>query len=72
MVAAVRERPAIRCLQAELVGLDGARVGAVGVVIAADDVPEIIMFDGEPYLHDASIAGEVWRRVRPYRCSSGG
>lgn len=68
----LRERAAIRCLQAELVGLAREPVAVVGVVVADGEVPEIIMLDGDPYLHDAGVAGEVWRRVRPYRCSRGG
>lgn len=66
------QRQAIRCLQAELLGLDHARVAVVSVVVGGDDdLPEIIMFNGDPFLHDAGTFGTAYRQVRPFRCDSG-
>lgn len=71
-IAASKARPSIRCMQAELLGFQRERVAIVSVVIAGDDdAPEVIMFNGDPFLHDRNIYGTAYRQVRPFRCDTG-
>jgi hypothetical protein len=50
----------IRAARAALLGLDGKRIAVITMVIA-DRAPEIVMFDGDPFLH------EPWQELLTYR-----
>lgn len=56
----------IRPVRAELLGLDRARV-AVITIVAGEDLPEVVMFNGDPFIHDPQILGTAYRQVRPFR-----
>lgn len=67
MATTAREKPAsVRAVQAELLGLDRARV-AIVTVVAGEDLPEIVMYGGDPFLLDPKIIGTAYRQVRPFR-----
>lgn len=70
MSAIASAKPNIRAVRAELVGLDRHRV-AIITVIAGDELPEIIMYRGDPFLLDAAFFGQVYRQVRPFRADVG-
>jgi hypothetical protein len=58
------DRPAsLRCINAALFDLAGRRIALVAMVVD-DQLPEIIMFEGEPFLYRA---GNHYHQVRPYR-----
>lgn len=71
-------RPSIRAQRVELAGLDGARIADAVIVVAAADYPQIIMFNGDPFLRGDDAAAELragtvfYRQVRPYRLDIGG
>ena len=53
---------------ARLLSADGGRVVArLSLVIAGEEIPALVMLDGEPYLK-AGFDGEwIFARARPYR-----
>jgi hypothetical protein len=58
-----------RCTAARgvLLGLDHRHVATVNMVIAAD-IPQLVMFDGEPFLLKRPGGAElVYVQIRPYR-----
>lgn len=57
--------PAIRAVLCELVDLRGARVSRV-TIVSDDRLPEVVMFEGDPFLHAPEIGAEVYRQVRPF------
>lgn len=69
MIAPLAQRkdlPALRAARIELIGLGGVSLGFAGIVVA-DAMPEVVMFDGEPLLHDPAIHPLAYRQVKPYR-----
>jgi hypothetical protein len=65
-------RPVIRAARAALIGLDGQRVAVVTMVVD-DRLPEIVMFEGEPYLTSRDIpadASAAYVQVHPYRADA--
>jgi hypothetical protein len=58
--------PVIRPLRLELVDLSAARVAIVTVVIADDDFPEVVMYEGDPFLRDERIGALTYRQVRTF------
>jgi hypothetical protein len=68
---AAAKLPVLRAARIELIGLGGATLGFAGIVVA-EDMPELVMFDGEPLLHDPSIHPNAYRAVKPYRIDAGG
>jgi hypothetical protein len=78
---AVKEKPTIRAERIELVGFDGQRVADAVIVIANREYPEIMMFNGDPFVplltSDGRPRNKVddplrYRQVRPYRLDIGG
>lgn len=73
MKAAARAKPAvIRAARAALIGLDGKRVAVVTMVVD-DRLPQIVMFEGEPYLTSPEVPGDTsaaYVQVRPYRADA--
>lgn len=73
---AAESHPVIRAARAALIGLDGARVAVVTMVV--DDVfPPVVMFKGEPFLFDlghdpvaATDASIAYRQARAYRADA--
>lgn len=61
----------IRAEKITLFGVDGAAIVSAGIVVAGDDVPEIVMWSGDPFLRDDSIAPGAYRQIRPYRLDAG-
>ncbi|QDW39022.1 hypothetical protein FFI89_018835 [Bradyrhizobium sp. KBS0727] len=63
--------PAVRAVRARLTGFDHAELAIVRLVIA-DSAPLLIMFEGEPFLHEG-FAGDllVYAKARPYRVDLG-
>lgn len=61
---------AIRAERAALLGLDGQRVALVNMVVD-DDVPLVVMFNGDPFLLDDYKWNQrrelAYAQVRPYR-----
>jgi hypothetical protein len=55
----------VRPLGLELLDLQLARVAAVTVVITHDDFPELVMYEGEPFVRDISLGPLAYRQVRP-------
>ena len=51
-------------LRLELLDLSLARVAAVTVVIANEDFPEVVMYEGEPFVRDVSHGPHTYRQVR--------
>lgn len=65
-----RAVPAIRAVQAELIGLAREPVATV-VLVVAESMPLLIMLDGEPFLHEGKRNGmSVYAKARPYRITS--
>lgn len=62
----------IRPLRLQLVDLSLARVAVVSVVIAGDDFPEVVMYEGEPFLRDPRVGPFAYRQVRPVHAIRGG
>jgi len=60
--------PAVRAVEAELIGLARDPVATVRLVIA-DVMPLVVMYEGEPYLHQTTRrrGAPVYFKVRPYR-----
>ena len=69
--------PAVRALRIQLLGFAGEKICDAVVAVAASDFPEIVLFNGDPYLRcdDAGAelrAGTVfYQQVRPYRLDAG-
>lgn len=63
--------PAIRPLRLELVDLKLARVAVVTVVISDDDFPEVVMYEGDPFLRDPRIGPYAYRQVRTFHAIGG-
>lgn len=70
-MAAAAPATTIRPVRAELLGLSRERV-AIVTIIADDRLPEIIMFNGDPFLLDVNLFGTAYRQVRPFRADIGG
>jgi hypothetical protein len=68
--AAEKTRPAIRAAQIDLFGLDGALLVSAGIILGAD-APEIVMWNGDPFLRDERIGPNAYRQIRPYRLDQG-
>lgn len=71
MTAASAHVSPFRHLHAELLGFERQRVAIISIVIAGDDMPEIIMFNGNPFLRDPGVLGTAYRQVRPFRADVG-
>ena len=56
----------IRPLGLEMLDFSLTRIAVVMVVVPDDELPEIVMFNSDPYLRDPSIAPLAYRRVRPF------
>lgn len=56
----------IRTVRAELVNLAGNRI-AVADLVVDDRLPEILMFEGEPFLRTSRADKTEFHQVRPYR-----
>lgn len=75
MSAARRKKPAppvIRAARAALIDLNGKRVAVVTMVVD-DRLPQIVMFEGEPYLASPEVpcdASAAYVQVRPYRADA--
>lgn len=72
MTAAARTdlpAPAVRAAVFILVDETGAKICSARVIVAGDDFPEIVMFNGDP--HIATDTPGFYRRVRPYRLDTG-
>jgi hypothetical protein len=66
------KRPIVRAARAALIGLDGKRVAVVTMVVD-DRLPQIVMFEGEPYLTSPEVPGDAsaaYVQVRPYRADA--
>ena len=64
----------IRTPRAELLGLDGRRIGAARLVVDRGEFPVIVMVDGEPFVIERERCRPgalVYRQVRPYRIDAG-
>ena len=50
---------------------EGRKIATVTMVVA-DEVPEVVMFEGNPFLHHANTHREnlVYRQVQPYRADA--
>ena len=56
-----------RAARGVLLGLDHRHVATVSIVVAAD-IPQLVMFSGEPFLLKTSSGAElVYVQTRPYR-----
>ena len=68
---------AIRAQRIELLGFEGQRIADAVIVVAEPDYPEIVMFNGDPFLRCNDAAAELragtvfYRQVRPYRLDIG-
>lgn len=63
-------RTDVRAERAALLGLDGRRVAVVTMVVA-DRLPQIVMFEGEPFLRLPGHYGAPrYAQVRPYRADA--
>lgn len=56
--------PVIRPFKAELLDLTLARVATVSIVVTDDYIPEVVMFEGDPFLRDPTISPSAYRQVR--------
>lgn len=64
--------PQIRPQQLQLVDLTLAFVVAVvTVVISDDDFPEVVMYEGDPFLRDPRIGPFSYRQVRTFHAIGG-
>jgi hypothetical protein len=66
------KRAIIRAARAALIGLDGKRIAVVTMVVD-DRLPQIVMFEGEPYLASPTIPADTsaaYVQVRPYRADA--
>jgi len=61
-----RLAPIIRARAAELIGLDGVRVAFV-TMVTDDQAPQIVMFEGEPFLRVNRVDVLAYQQTRPYR-----
>jgi hypothetical protein len=61
----------IQAARAELLDIDRKHYATVRVVIDYEAPPEVIMFNGEPFLLEIFLENDegsiFYRRVRPYR-----
>ncbi len=70
---AQRKLPAVRAVEADLVGLAREPVATVRLIIA-ESMPLVVMYDGDPFLHEGKRPGgsvAVYLKVRPYRVDDG-
>lgn len=70
MTAATKERSPIRAHKIDLTANDGSPMVRAGIVVAGE-FPEIVMWNGQPYLRDQTIGPYAYRRVRPYHLAAG-
>lgn len=60
----------VRPLKLELWS-EGAFVGRAGIVVVDQDLPELLMLNGVPFLRDVTLGAIAYRRVRPYCIAAG-
>lgn len=69
--------PAIRAMRVQLLGNADQPVADAAIVVVDADYPEIVLFNGDPYLRCADASAELragvvfYRHVRPYRLDVG-
>ncbi|UPJ43901.1 hypothetical protein IVB40_07480 [Bradyrhizobium sp. 40] len=63
--------PALRAAKVILMDEDGMLAVSAGIIVNGDDFPEVVMFNGDPFIADASRGAGCYRRVRPYRLDGG-
>jgi hypothetical protein len=66
------DRPVrLRCINAALLDLKGRRIALVAMVVDAE-MPQIVMFEGEPFLRLAGYhdGAPGYAQVRPYRADA--
>lgn len=61
---------AIRTVRAEMLGLRRQRIAVVSF-LCDDDLPEVIMYNGDPFLLDAGLLGVAYRQARAFRVDAG-
>ena len=57
---------AIRPVRAELINMIGA-VEAIITMVVADDLPKVVLLNGDPYLLDAEASSVTYVQHRPFR-----
>lgn len=65
-----KSRPKVRLVRAALIGLDGEIRSTITMVVD-DAMPEIVMFNGDPFLYDPSHSVIAYLQVRPFRADIG-
>jgi hypothetical protein len=72
MSSATARKPlsSIKPLKLELWS-SGACVARAGIIVVDDDLPELIMVNGIPFLRDITIGALAYRRVQPYCIAAG-
>lgn len=72
MSAATATASKIRLVQARLVNIIGVGCGSVMIMVDDFMVPEVVMFDGEPFLRAEpfDLDALFYRQVRPFRAVS--
>jgi hypothetical protein len=79
MAATVKPRPiSLSAARVKLFGLDGSWVADATIVVSSTcdaGMPEIVMFNGDPYLRDVFAydrdQSQVYRQRHPYRLDIG-
>jgi hypothetical protein len=61
---------AIRTVRAEMLGLQRQRIAVVSF-LSDDDLPEVIMYNGDPFLLDRGLLGIAYRQARAFRVDAG-
>ncbi|MDN3278819.1 hypothetical protein QWJ07_31470 [Frankia sp. RB7] len=61
--------PAVRAALVILIDEQGQKICSAGIVVANDQFPEVVMFNGDPHIATETVG--VFRRVRPYRLDIG-
>lgn len=69
--AAAGAVPAVRIVRARLLDHDHDELAIVRLVLG-DSAPLLIMFDGDPFLHEGAIDDLlIYAKARPYRVDAG-
>lgn len=72
MMSKPAKHPIIRAARAALIGLNGQRIAVVTMVVD-DRLPQIVMFEGEPFLASPEVPGDAsaaYVQIRPYRADA--
>lgn len=65
-MAVALKKIVIRHVHAQLVGFAGEAIATVSVIVA-DELPQVVLWDGDVFLRAESPDATIYAQVKPYR-----